>query len=147
MAWRSDKRGSLWRTAWLGASVATLVGGCVAGVPVDSPKVASACQCSPPQPCPTSVCDVQIDVSAKTCGGEVSEVEVLIGDELEPVAFVPGEPKRTCATIPRGSTRMLRARADSRWQWQEEVACPPAAAGDTIGPTVVRVLNCVAAQP
>lgn len=135
------------RAAWFSLLSAVMASACVDGVAVDNPKLAGACQCSPPAPCPTNVCDLQIEVSAKSCSGDVTEVEVMIGDELEPATFAPGVPRRTCATLPRGATRTLRARANTRWQWVEQVACPPAAADDTVGPTVIRVLNCTAATP
>lgn len=114
---------------------------CVDGVVPDSPK-APTCKCAPPALCPVDVCDLQIELSPKTCTGKVGNVEVLMGDELEPALFTVGTPQRTCGTIPRGATRKLYARSDTTWQWIEEIACPPAAAGDKQGVTVVRVLNC-----
>lgn len=118
--------------------------GCVDGVAPAAPK-SPICKCAPPAACPANVCDLQIDVSAKTCSGQVSKVEVLIGDELEPEVFEVGTPRRSCATMARGATVSLRARSDTTWQWVEDVVCPAAAMGDVQGPTVVRVLNCTVA--
>lgn len=124
-----------------------LLWGCADGVPLAAVKTPT-CKCAPPAPCPTNVCDLQIEVSAKTCTGQVSKVEVLVGDELEPEVFTLGNARRTCATVPRGATVALHARSDTTWQWVEDVVCPASAAGDSQGPTVVRVLNCsVAPKP
>lgn len=117
---------------------------CVDAVVPDTPK-APTCKCAPPALCPADVCDLQIELSSKTCTDKVGKVEVMMGDELEPALFTVGTPQRTCGTIPRGGTRKLYARSDTSWQWIEEIACPPAAAGDKQGVTVVRVLNCATA--
>ena len=115
-----------------------------APVPLD-PLPTPTCKCQPPAPCPKDVCDVQIDVAKVTCATEVGRVEVMIGTTLEPATFFPGEARRTCATIPRGTQARLVARADTLWQWVEQVACPPASAADTAGVTLVRVLSCAVA--
>lgn len=126
--------------AGLGLS-ALLAAGCADSVPVDAAKVA-ACTC-PAEGCPKDRCDLQIEVSAASCSKQgVTKVEILVGAELDPGVFVPGTPRRTCATIPRGTVAHLHARADAAWQWDEDVACPPATAQETRGPTLARLLNC-----
>ncbi len=142
MATRSPHSSALTpsRLLALAAGLAMLTG-CVDAVEPDSPK-SPTCKCAPPALCPADVCDLQVELSTKTCSGKVTKVEVMMGDELEPALFSVGIPQRTCGTIPRGATRKLYARSDTSWQWIEEIACPPAAAGDKQGVTVVRVLNC-----
>ncbi len=114
---------------------------CADGVAPDQPA-AFACKCPADKPCPPEVCDVQIEISTKTCQGKVGKVEVLIGDQLDPEPVTFGSPRRTCATIGRGQVQKLHVRSDTTWQWIEDLACPPAGPGDTQGVTVVRVLNC-----
>lgn len=126
---------------WAGLAA---LSGCVDAMPPDT-AAAPVCKCAPPALCPADVCDLQIELSPKTCTGVVSKVEVLLGDALEPEAFVLGSPRRTCGTIKRGQSVKMYARSDTTWQWVEEVACPPAAAGDQNGVTVVRLLNCATA--
>lgn len=135
--------GKLWM---LLALVAALPGlGCVdAVVPETAP--APICKCAPPALCPADLCDLQIELSPKTCTGVVSKVEVLLGDSLEPETFALGTPRRSCGTIKRGETVKMYARSDASWQWVEEIACPPAAPGDQTGVTVVRLLNCATTQ-
>ena len=142
MATRCIYSSALTPARWL-ALVACVVftPSCVDAVVRDAPK-SPTCKCAPPALCPVDVCDLQIELSTKTCADKVSKVEVMLGDELEPNLFTVGTPQRTCGTLPRGATRKLYARSDTSWQWIEEIACPPAAAGDKQGVTVVRVLNC-----
>ena len=114
---------------------------CADGITPDQPAT-FACKCPADKPCPTEVCDVQIEISQKTCAGKVAKVEVLIGDKLDPEPVTFGTPRRTCATIGRGQVQKLHVRSDTTWQWIEDLACPPAGPSDTQGVTVVRVLNC-----
>jgi len=88
---------------------------------------------------------LQIEVSKQTCGGRVQHVEVLLGEQLEADTFEPGMPRRTCATIARGKSARMSARADTDWQWLEDVTCPIAAQGETVGLTLSRVLDCTEA--
>ncbi len=134
-----------WATSTLALLLAVL-GGCQTGVAPGAPKTPT-CQCSATDPCPTSRCDLQIELSAATCGGQAATVEVMVGDELEPETYAVGKPRRSCATLARGATALLQARSNTTWQWAEEVICPAASPGDTQGPTIVRVLNCTAAKP
>ncbi len=93
--------------------------------------------------CPTSVCDLRVEVDKETCGSEVGLVEVLISGQLEQSIWKPGDAKRTCSTIARGGKALFIARADTAWQWKEEIACPaPDGSLETSGPTVVRILHC-----
>jgi len=129
------------------ALVAAFVSSCVDGVAPDKPA-AFACKCAADKPCPADVCDLQIELSTKTCAGKVNKVEVLLDDQLEPGVVEYGAPRRTCATIPRGGVKKLYARSDTAWQWIEDIQCPPAGPADSQGVTVVRVLNCsTSAQP
>ena len=119
--------------------------GCVDAVAPD--KVADiTCKCEPGKACPAEVCDIQVEISENTCAGKVTKVEMLLGNQLEPGVVTLGSPRRTCATIPRGSVQKLYARSDTSWQWIEDIQCPPAGPGDTQGVTVVRVLNCTVAN-
>lgn len=120
--------------AFLGAS-------CIDGVPVDKVP-AVVCKCEAGKPCPVDVCDLQVEISQKSCTGKVAKVEVLLGGQLEPAIVQIGSPRRTCATIERGKVLPLHARSDTSWQWIEDIACPPAGPSDSQGVTVVRVLNC-----
>ncbi len=120
-----------------------LLAGCAQGTRLDPVRI-GPCLCQGAS-CPTSVCDLQIDVSKQTCGGRVQHVEVLLGEQLEADTFQPGAARRTCATIPRGQTLRMSARADTDWQWVEDVSCPAAADGETVGPTLLRVLDCTEA--
>ena len=128
--------------AFLILLLVTLFGqSCVDAVAPD--KVAElTCKCDSPKACPADVCDLQLEISEKTCTGKVTKIEVLLGDQLEPGVVQIGSPRRTCATIPRGGVLKLNARSDTTWQWIEDIQCPPAGPGDTQGVTVVRVLNC-----
>jgi len=109
--------------------------------PVNQP-LAPTCLCTGGT-CPVTVCDLQIEVLAKSCLPEgVRDVEILLGGHLEPASFQPGFAQRTCGTIARGQSAMLHARADQTWQWSQSIACPPAQAGDSKGPTLVLPLNC-----
>ncbi len=110
--------------------------------PVLDPLPVATCAC-PDGVCPPSVCDLQIEVSADTCGGKVTRVQLMLGDQLDPKTWSLGVPQRTCATIPRGSALKLAARADTQWQWSETLACPALVAGDAKGPTLLRKLQCV----
>lgn len=114
---------------------------CQTAPPLDPLPVAT-CAC-PDGVCPPSVCDLQIEVSADTCGGKVARVQLMLGDQLDPQIWQPGVPQRTCATIPRGSALKLAARADTQWQWSETLSCPALAAGDAKGPTLLRKLQCI----
>ena len=117
-----------------------LCAGCAQGTRLDAVRIGPcACQAAS---CPTSVCDLQIEVSKQTCGGHVQQVEVLLGEQLEADAYLPGVPRRTCATIPRGQTLRMSARADSNWQWIEDIHCPATLDGETVGPTLQRILDC-----
>lgn len=140
---RDSPRGMTLSTwAWLLAWVAVACGS--EAVPL-GPVPTPTCKCQPPAACPKDVCDVQVDISTATCATEVGRVEVMVGTTLEPGTFRPGEPRRTCATIARGTQARVVARADTAWQWVEQVACPPASAADTVGVTLVRVFSCAEA--
>ncbi|HAN31777.1 MAG TPA: hypothetical protein DCQ06_09295 [Myxococcales bacterium] len=105
------------------------------------------CLCEAEQ-CPVSVCDVELSLDAKSCAGQVNSVEVLIAEQLESYIWTPGDKKRTCSTIPRGQTVELYARADSPWQWREEISCPaPDGSNEVSGPTIIRVLQCTSTTP
>ncbi len=141
-----SRAGNRWQTRMLGALAVAASLGCQTGTPPDAPK-APTCQCSANEPCPTSRCDLQIELSSATCKGQADYAEVLIGGELEPDRYDLGKPRRSCATLARGATAMLQARSNTTWQWAEEVVCPAAAPGDVQGPTIVRVLNCTTGKP
>lgn len=126
---------------WICAAV-----GCADAVPTD-PVPAVTCKCEAGKPCPVNACDLQIELSQASCAGKVSKVEILLGDQLEPQPVLLGTPRRLCAGMNRGQVLPMRARSDTSWQWNEDIACPPASPDDTQGVTVVRVLNCIAATP
>ncbi len=133
------------------ATVAVLVCvGCATAVAPIDPLPFGACACQDAagaatvgSTCPTSVCDLQVEVDPESCGSKVALVEILIGGQLEPNIWKPGDKTRTCATIPRGGTGQFIARADTAWQWREAITCPaPDGATEKNGPTIVRVLHC-----
>ncbi len=94
--------------------------------------------------CPTTVCDLRIEVAGDSCQGELTRLEVMVGDRLETSIWKPGDSLRTCATIERGQSATVFARADTAWQWSEEISCPlPAGGAETEGPTIARVLHCL----
>lgn len=117
--------------------------------PLPAPGLACACQA--PQACPANVCDLQIEIAAKSCTGQVGDVELMLGNQLDPRTFRVGQPQRTCATIPRGTSLKLWARATRPadagssvldWQWVEDITCPAQAPQDATGPTIARILEC-----
>ena len=125
--------------------------GCAAEVAPIAPLPFGACACQENaageatggSACPTSVCDLQVEIDPGSCGSKVGLVEILIGGQLEPNIWKPGDKTRTCATIPRGGKGQFVARADTAWQWKEEIACPaPDGTAEKTGPTIVRVLHC-----
>lgn len=117
--------------------------GCGAEAPtLDPVPLATSCACAGAA-CPTSVCDVSIELEAATCGALVNKVELMIDDQLEPTIWVPGDILHSCATIPRGAKATMVARSDTGWAWEDPLECPVADAGDTQGPTITRVLHCV----
>lgn len=119
------------------------VAGCTAQAPgLDALPLAEACACVGGT-CPTNVCDVSVELEAATCGTVVEHVEVMLDDKLEPAIWVPGDTLRSCTAIARGAKATLVGRSDTGWAWDDEVQCPAAAAGETSGPTIVRVLHCV----
>lgn len=132
-----------WLTSLFIVCSAALCAGCAQGARLDPVRV-GPCLCQGAT-CPTSVCDLQIEVSKQTCAGRVQQVEVLLGEQLEADTFLPGTARRTCATIPRGQTLRMTARADTDWQWVEDVTCPASTDGETAGPTLSRVLDCTEA--
>ena len=124
-------------------SLAVSISGCGAeAVAIDEPAQPT-CACKPD--CPVDVCDLQIEIDKVSCAGKVNVVEILIGGVLEPGVWVPGQPKRTCATVARGEVFHVTARADTSWLWSPQVTCPnqsePNAANGT---TIARVLQCLA---
>lgn len=132
--------------------VALLLAPC-AGCAADSVPLAElpfgqcVCQQGEKGECPVDVCDLQLEVEAATCAGKVELVEIMIGAELERHIWVPGEPARTCATVKRGESFKVVARADTAWAWMPEIACPAQGAADAkTGETISRVLQCVASQ-
>ena len=127
--------------------LACLVMGCsVESSPMD-PLPFGECKCTAEQ-CPVTVCDIELELDPKTCTGEVNSVEVLVGAQLEQHIWSPGDKKRTCSTIARGATVELYARADTPWQWREDITCPAPDGGvEANGPTIVRVLQCTASAP
>jgi hypothetical protein len=123
-------------------------------VPTPRAPEAVTCQCTA-QSCPVDRCDLQIDIEAGSCAGQVSVVEVEIGGQLEPRLFRVGQPQRTCVTLARGSSAQIVARAATpdgaaasvpEWLWQETVTCPAAQAGEQSGPTIARVFQCNASK-
>jgi hypothetical protein len=122
------------------AALSTTAACAEAPPPPDAAPVVE-CKCNA-QGCPREVCDVQILVAKDSCAAQVGMVEVMIGLALETKTWQPGVAQRTCATIPRGTQKRLHARADSSWQWVEDVACPAASAADTQGLTINRLLAC-----
>lgn len=129
---------TLWRVAALALLLAACA--CESAPPVDDLPLAT-CLCADGV-CPPDRCGLQLEVSAQNCGGEVSKVEVLLGGVVDPEVLTPGQKTRTCLTLARGETATFFARSDGVWQWQETLTCPPAAAGESQGPILARVLNC-----
>ncbi len=117
--------------------------------PADAPLL--RCLCEAPAACPPDVCDVQIELAQASCTGQIGDVELMLGNQLDPKVFHVGKAQRTCATIARGTSLQLWARANRAkgagsqvpdWQWVEDVACPARAPQDVTGPTIARVLQC-----
>lgn len=126
--------------------VTLMAASCTAEAPtIDALPLAGPCLCEGGT-CPATVCDILLTVEAETCEGSVEVVEVMLGETLEPTMLAPGQSARTCATIPRGETALMRARADAAWSWEEPIACPAAAPGETQGPTIARILHCTGGQ-
>ena len=125
-------------------------------VTVPTPRAPEPVTClCPAAGCPADRCDLQIEIEAASCAGQVAVVEAEIGGQLEPTRFSVGQPRRTCVTLARGSSAQIIARAaapdsapDSvpEWQWQETVTCPAAQPGEQNGPTIARVFQCNAAK-
>jgi hypothetical protein len=128
-----------------------LLPACDSAPPTPLPAPGLACVCQAPDACPANVCDVQIEIAQASCKSQVGEVELMLGKQLDPRLFQVGQAQRTCATIPRGTSLKLWARASRPtgagssvldWQWVEDIACPAQAPQDTSGPTIARVLEC-----
>lgn len=122
----------------------------VAGCGSEAPELAKydfgscACQAGETTICPVDVCDLRLEIEAASCAGEVNLVEIQIGPYLEKHIWVPGVPARTCATVKRGESFELVARADTAWRWTPSIPCPDQVeAGATEGTTVSRVLQCI----
>lgn len=124
------------------------VASCGSEVPdlAERPFGVCACQAAGATSCPVDVCDLRLEIEASTCKGLVNQVEIQIGAELEKQFWVPGQPSRTCATVKRGESFEVVARADTAWRWSPTIPCPaqtdPSA---TEGTTVSRVLQCIPA--
>ena len=121
-----------------------------AGCGSEAPELAEydfgtcACQAGSTTTCPVDVCDLRLEIEASSCKGQVNAVEIQIGPYLEKHIWVPGEPARTCATVKRGVSFELVARADTAWRWTPSIPCPlQTDAGATEGTTVSRVLQCI----
>ncbi len=141
---RANACGAVWaRRATLLAVASALAAGCATDAPaLDALPLAGSCACVDGV-CPANVCDVSVELEAATCGAVVNQVEVMLDDRLEPAIWVPGATLRSCGTLARGAKATLVGRSDTGWAWDDIVECPAAAAGETKGPTIVRVLHCV----
>ncbi|MCO4762338.1 MAG: hypothetical protein KC502_12585 [Myxococcales bacterium] len=118
-----------------------LIAGCAVEQTALDPLPFGACLCD--GACPTTVCDIEIELDKDTCKDQLDIVEIMIGKQLETTIWEPGLRQRSCGTIKRGAQADFFARADTGWRWQESISCP--AAGDRVetkGPTIVRVLHC-----
>lgn len=133
------------------AAVLAGLAACDAAPPSPRDAPALACVCRAPAACPAEVCDVEIELAQATCAGQIGDVELMLGNQLDPQVFHVGQAQRTCATIARGSSLKLWARANRPkgaasqvpdWQWVEEIGCPARAPQDVTGPTIARVLQC-----
>lgn len=124
----------------VGVAVGGLVA-CADSVALDPlPEIVCRCDASS---CPKDVCGLHVEVLAASCAAEgVVQVELLLGDQLDPQPFRTGEPRRACVSLPRGSVRKMHARADAGWQWIENVTCPAATPEETSGPVLTLPLNC-----
>ena len=143
----SGPRGSAHRAhaTWACGLALLWLAGCAAEAPTLDPlPLSTDCACAGGA-CPTSVCDISVELEAATCGSQLKHVELLIDDELESAIWVPGDALRTCATIPRGAKATMVARSDTGWGWEDPIECPAAEVGETQGPTITRVLHCVTA--
>ncbi len=131
------------RLVGIAIALSTCFLGCGAEAPAIDEPASPSCACKPE--CPVEVCDLQLEVDKASCGGRVSVVEVLIDGMLEPGVWVPGQPRRTCATVQRGAVFHVTARADTSWLWSPEIKCPSQAEpGAANGTTISRVLQCLA---
>jgi hypothetical protein len=131
------------RLIGIALALSTCLFGCGAeAASIDEPA-SPFCACKPE--CPVEVCDLQLEVDKASCGGLVSVVEVLIDGMLEPGVWLPGQPRRTCATVQRGAVFHVTARADTSWLWSPEITCPSQGELDAVnGTTISRVLQCLA---
>jgi hypothetical protein len=126
---------------WLALICLCTLGCGVEAADIDPLPIAVDCACADGL-CPVDVCAMSIKVDLETCKGEVDAVEVMVGDTLESVILAPGQSLVSCATFARGSTAVMRARADRVWAWEELIDCPAAAAGEASGQIIDRVLHC-----
>ena len=133
------------RRAFLLGSIAVLAGSCAQAADVDTPEN-YPCLCEP-NGCPADRCNLDLEVAAGTCTGQLTQVEVLLGDQLEWGTWKTGERRSSCATWPAGTTIRLQARSDTDWLWVEDVECPAPSLGATIGVSVARKLQCAEVLP
>ncbi len=138
-------RGDGLRLAWCAALLLS-AGGCAVESPTLEPlPLATDCRCEG-EVCPIDVCGVRLTVEAESCQGKVGAVEIMLGETLEPHVWQPGDTVTACASIARGKAVTMQARADKGWKWTEEVFCPDPEAGQTVGPTITRILHCVGGE-
>lgn len=96
----------------------------------DGPLCLYDCDLCSANGCPEDRCGILV-VMADKCEGRAEFAEVAVGECLEEQTVHPGEQILLCATVMKGKSAVIHARADEPevWVWQRTAHCTDQQAG------------------